>query len=975
MLNKQIQLYSVNTRAFYNEEEQKINNKIIDITNGINILKEYFIIQYDIKTKLSNNERVKYNFCSISDFYIKRQNKHIRKYINNIIKNNKIYKKSKELKEKLFKNEYYMYWKYTKRKTSTEKGEKSNLDKLRHKFIDLIESNNEIRNIILSKINDHNKIATFDKNLTRILNIPANTITRDIIIVKVLHYPVLYQLIDKGFNWDNEHYVFFTASAGQIRKKKIVMIKESVWTENENTITCGLSVEDINNSKEKGCNINKFLAYLALTISDTDPWENFDINKAIVIPDFETKVKGKFDYIEKKEKVRANENDKDKQEKYYELQMPVADTKDREVTITHSDGCGMILPSESKKNFQFRMPWFKGLLTPVDFIKWCDLYNNGDYTIKDIWGNTWDLKKDDIKYIFSQSQFKMYKYYSNWDDYKNKFIKYNCKVGKCNIEEDNFKNPKFNYQMWQTLTDITDIEIKHYTDPINEFISKAYIDRETMLYILGATKENNKKNYLQKCLEIYPELLKDSYIQEQLSDTINSKKKKCKCGKFILNGANTFIIPDVFAWLQWIFRKDNDIEITGLLNNGEVHCNLFNAEKYPRLIVNRSPHLYREHGLRKNVDKKEMKNWFITNGIYVSCYDTISLLLMFDVDGDHAMVISDQYLCNIVERNMKGVRPLYYEMGKAKPQQITSENIYNSMTKAFKSGNIGEFSNRITTLWNKNHFTEDTLTAIKVLTALNNYSIDSAKTNEMPELSSKLNKLLKSEENYIYKTTSTNKKGKTKQITKRLKIKMPYFYKFAKDNHDTEEINRTTVNRICNNIETIKQWDFCFKSCGRFNYHKLMNDFKIKINDNVINKYKELNKEMQKDFMKCINYDEDMSKQRLASLIYDNTYLQFEGYCKNNNIDIIDAADMIIKYIYKNKRDSKKAFLFNILGDIILTNLKINIKSPLGKEKGKYFLCKNCGKRIRRTSNRQVFCIDCANEIRKEKDRIRKRKK
>lgn len=53
----------------------------------------------------------------------------------------------------------------------------------------------------------------------------------------------------------------------------------------------------------------------------------------------------------------------------------------------------------------------------------------------------------------------MYKFYNTWDEYKTYFKQYNCQAGRCNVEEERIKNAKINYQMLQTLTNITDDEI------------------------------------------------------------------------------------------------------------------------------------------------------------------------------------------------------------------------------------------------------------------------------------------------------------------------------------------------------------------------------------------------------------------------------------------------------------------------------------------------------------------------------------
>lgn len=997
-MKNQIQLYSIDTRAFYNKGERIKNKHFCKVSSVINLIEEFVLIK-------NADNKYKDTYDTLGKLHKALQNKHIKKYINNLKKQNKEYIKSDAFEKLLAQNinekqkKFYYKWTHSERKTKTSEGIKSKSEILKNALNTLLENNKEVRNLIPNKLNNYNKIATFDSDLVRTLNLATNEITTDIIVIRTFHYCVLRQLICDGFNHGEDHYIFFTASAGQIRKKKIVMIKESVWDKHKDTLTCGLSRETIN--KLGGANINKYLAYLSLISSATDEWIDFDITKAIVIPDFETDVEGNFDYIEKKEKTRdiKDENGEVKTETYYELQTPELN-KPMTVTIPHSDGCGIIL--EGDKNFQFRLAWFKGLLTPVDVIGWADQYNNSSYKIVDIYGKEWDIKADDIKYIFVESQFKMHKFYNSWKEYQDNFIKYGCKASKCNIEEDTFKRPKFCYQMWQTLKDVTDIEIEHYTNIVDSNITNAYTDRNTMLQMLGITEDNNNKSYLQNCVEIYPELLQDSYIKAQLSDAINSKKKKAKSGKFTLDGASTFLLPDVVAWMQFIFLGKD--KATGLLESGQVHCKLFNIKQYPQLIVNRSPHLGKEHGLRNNVTSKEMEKWYITNGVYVGCHDTLPLLLMYDVDGDHATIVSDQYTCKIVEKNMDGVLPLYYEMGKAKPQQITNELIFDSMVKAFNSGNIGSYSNKITTLWNKDNFTDNTLEAIKIITSLNNYSIDSAKTNEMPELSNELEQLIKSEQKYVYNDIQINSKGKEKQITKRQPIKLPYFFKFAKDNENVGAINNSTVNNICKKIEAIKQGKFIWKQIGKFNKNMLLHDknailtymdmeniklksaikgyginsiivnyIKEKIDDiteDVIAKYEELNKLMQDGFIKCDDFDEDMSKERMAVLIYDNLYCKFESYCNEANIDVIDATDIVVRYIFSNKKDSRKAFLFNVLGATILNNLIMNIE----KKYPNCIICSCCGRRVRKTSNRQLMCEECSKERIKEKDRLRKNK-
>jgi hypothetical protein len=251
-----------------------------------------------------------------------------------------------------------------------------------------------IRNIDEKTINDTNVVSMFDSFLSRTLKIPRDTLTDSLIIVQVYYFDVFKDIMYHGFMFKGEKYRYFTSSAGQIRKKKAVFIKESVWDKYEKTLMCGLTIDEIN--RRGGINVNKFLAYLALSNSSTDEWKDFDIDKCIVVEDFETQVKGSYDFIDDKDFSISRKTDF--------------------VPIPHTDGAGMLLPNafgKKQKNTMFRMPFVKGLLCVFDFRKFI-LENENDPNhpasrkIKDIYGKEWDIFKDDIQIILSKSQFKLH---------------------------------------------------------------------------------------------------------------------------------------------------------------------------------------------------------------------------------------------------------------------------------------------------------------------------------------------------------------------------------------------------------------------------------------------------------------------------------------------------------------------------------------------------------------------------------------
>ena len=493
----------------------------------------------------------------------------------------------------------------------------------------------------------------------------------------------------------------------KIRTKKLQFIEEDVLNKYRDTLTCGLSLDRIN--KLGGCNVNKYLAYLALTTSATEEIKDFDIDKCIVVDDFETTLKDQeVDYIDKNNNFKITRCKKD-------------------ITITHSDGCGMFLPSQTRrKNFMVRLPWVKGLLTPVNFRKFAQ--DNNVSTIVDIYGKEHNI--NDVEIIFTKSQFKMHKYYKSWDEYKELFKLHNCTANKCNEEpnKSEFKSSRINYQMLQTLTSLTNDDIALLLkNPLKQF-NDVYTDFKTQKKIL----KNDKAVY--SVIEKYPDFMSDECVKETLSNIMQKIKKQALKGKFDIGGKYSFIIPDILAWMDDLFNLEEKHKNYYLQAN-EIHCSLFKYNTH--IDVLRSPHLYREHAIRTNVNiDKEYSNYYKCwgneyLGVYTSTYDMISKLLQFDVDGDKALLVDNKTILDTAIKDMENILPLYYDMSKAPAQKLCANSLFKGLKSAFKYNNVGKFSNYMTALWGEE---EPDMDLLKIFTALNNFSIDAAKTLEMPEI-------------------------------------------------------------------------------------------------------------------------------------------------------------------------------------------------------------------------------------------------
>ena len=599
---------------------------------------------------------------------------------------------------------------------------------------ELTDGKDHIRVLREDKLNDINVISVFESFLTRTIGIEQDQFTDDLMVMQVYYFDVFKDTCFYGFMYKGEKYRYYTSSAGQIRKKKAVFIKESTWNRIQKTIMCGLTIDKIN--EKGGNNVNKHLAYLALSNSATDVWEDFNIDKTIVVEDFETMVEGTYDLID----------DQD-----YSITR-----KTGLVPIPHTDGSGMVLPRVSRKNFMFRAPWMKGLLGVFPFDEFI-IENNCSPVIKDIYGKEHNILDEGIEVILTKSIFKLWKYYDSFEEYKENFKKYNCTAGICNMEDDRISNARINYQMLQTLTDITDEEINKLIKPSSDKLRNMILSKENMMDALGINVYNKNMSYMQKAIKMYPPILADRYIRAQINEYRNSLLKKYRSGKLEIYSKYAFILPDFYAACQFWFCNQENPE--GLLKDGEVFCRLFPFSK--KLDCLRSPHLYREHAVRKNVACKnvesdedrerlnELSRWYDTDGIYTSTHDLISKILMFDVDGDKSLVVADKTLISVAERNMKGIVPLYYNMKKAGVTEINNKNIYAGLNAAFIGGNIGIYSNDISKIWNNDVFINGTeeekqeaIDAIKLLCLENNFCIDYAKTLYKPTRPPEKNELI-----------------------------------------------------------------------------------------------------------------------------------------------------------------------------------------------------------------------------------------
>lgn len=818
--------------------------------------------------------------------------------------------------------------------------------------IDIVRTVNTDRDTLYS--NQLRHIAIFESDLARAFECRDREFSEDIISVVTYYTEIFDSIIHNGFLLNNEKFIFFTAGAGQTRNKKSTFVKESKFMQHRDRLFCGLTEEIINNNG--GMNTNKYTAYTSLCQSNTMLWNSFDIDKSIVIDDIEFELENqlvRYINVETKEDrkyVSKLKNEislinlemknkkgckgytkivKELREKKKALQLQLdekissyysIEEKRMSIPIPFTDGFGLILSKEPTG--MARLPFIKGLMSYAPYSEFKKAYGLKSCKITDIYGKKHNV--NNIKYIFTKSQFKMWSYFKSWEEYKENFKRYNCSACICNVEDNVKLNAHTNYQVLQTLTtEMTDDEILKLAGKDLYDLEHIGDDYKCMLSVLGATENTYNPSFLQQALIKYPEMLRDPFVRNQLINKKDSILKRMYSGKFNVHGAYTFIIPDVLACMQWWFLGERDLDKLGCVNENNVSCSLF--EKDEKVDCLRSPHLDHAHCIRNNQLDDSTKKWFKTKGVYVGVKDNMSKLLMYDNDGDKALVHDNEVIIDCAERFQAKypMIPNYYEMAKADAQDINNTNLFNGIVLAYHHGNIGTPSNDITGIWSTldiNSTREEIKLAIEsvaIKTAMVNFTIDYAKTLWKPEI--------------------------PKHISEQLKKcgckKVPYFFQYAKDKTIDQCEPRKTG--CIDRIETlIPNKRITFKNVlGGYSYKNLISDDVDIASENAIKiidlyndihitkkiRYRDIDVSEMLDESKKAKAKFELLRKRIKNEMYEKTG------CNDEYI-----VNVLVKAL---RADISKSTLFDVYGDIIIKNLQANIPSNTK-------LCEVCGERF-----------------------------
>lgn len=415
----------------------------------------------------------------------------------------------------------------------------------------------------------------------------------------------------KGFFLNGKHFRRFVGTTGGLKNNTVLFVNTEILDELNRKCEC---------ERDKTVPLvpAKYEAYKALTCSASQPI--CDPDGILVVSDTFTKY---HDSV-----IRIDNTDPDT------TQPKLEHIDDVELENNATDGFNLCTIDYMKRVSEslgldyvtsgvcLRNAWLKGMMYPFPILEFAQKYNNGNYIVKDIWGNDQDLRKIDL--ILTESSLKLWKCYKSIDDYIRAYKDngYTFSVTKISPRElDDYRET--NYQYLQSY-DFSDDDIEELCAPTVKYLKDSLCgDYESTMSFLGITGNEERYSW-QKALSISPFMLHDPYIVDKVHFLIKKKIQNAKVGRLIVHGNYQIASGDPFIMMQHVCG----VEETGLLKAHECYSSYWNNEKVDEVVIFRSPQTV-HNNIRKCriVDTDEMEYWYqYMDGIMIiNSWDTFCM--------------------------------------------------------------------------------------------------------------------------------------------------------------------------------------------------------------------------------------------------------------------------------------------------------------------------------------------------------------
>ena len=407
-----------------------------------------------------------------------------------------------------------------------------------------------------------------------------------------------YMVAKKGFRINDVKYKRLLGTTGGIKNSTIVFASERLINELHRRVDNGRDMT-------KEMVTAKLNAYMALTCSASVP-VSFP-EGILVVDDVETTFKSDIIYL-------ANQEEG---EPLMELQ------KDKDITITASDGFGLMSPTLAArwaKDLRLdyvpsgvcaRFAFTKGMVFTFDFLNFADKVAGGKYIVKDVWGNDVDIRN--VELVLTTSMLKLWDSYKSLDDFMrlSKENKYTFAVTKACPEV--LENERgLNYQFIQSY-DLSDEDIDTLCEPTAREIRDVLGDdwRRATVFTkgIGLSEKNVGKlpDDFIKAMMIEPRLFEDPYVRSRIYQLIKNRINEAKVGVLNIHGNFSIVSGDPYLLCQSIFGLDK----TGLLKGGEIYNEYWANTDADKVVCFRAPMTTHENIKKMTLCRTdEARYWF-----------------------------------------------------------------------------------------------------------------------------------------------------------------------------------------------------------------------------------------------------------------------------------------------------------------------------------------------------------------------------
>lgn len=530
---------------------------------------------------------------------------------------------------------------------------------------------------------NRDKLKNIENKISGMLFVPE-------VVSVVINDPRHYEkIVNQGLFINGVRFSRLLCGAGNARRSTVFFIDERYEKELKKIL-------NNNRSETKQIVPSKFNAYFGLYNSATLPVQEPTV---CVIPDCEVKRLTKVDFM-----IDSNMEGVDDQ----------IEEREMECEFNLFDGQGLASPEISRvwaesieldwtpATWIVRAPFIKGSLVTFDYISFAKEHDVD--SVIDVWGKSHKVK--DIQVLLSASQFKLWNFYNSYEEFSNYcrdndlgwgISRYSPKVDKTHCFS--------NYQFLQTLNITTDEQIeslcKDTVDWFNDISGGDVI--KSILYLLGEAVGHEYENDwfdkisdpIVKSLMLEPELIKDPFIRQHITNSINKKIKESYMGVLLINGANyQTMIADPVAQAEHAFR----LPVKGLLRSGEHYSQYWSSKNVDKVNSLRAPMTWRSESNLLNLQHtSEMEHWYgyLNSGIVFNIHsDDFMRMSGADADGDICLTTDQK---EFVECTYGG-NPIIYERKSAKKELIQEDTLWTHDLKAMGS-KIGFITNISTTLY------------------------------------------------------------------------------------------------------------------------------------------------------------------------------------------------------------------------------------------------------------------------------------